>query len=111
MAQYVGAPSVGASTDQSNNWELAHRVEDFLHQKALHKEPRCIDADLVLVAPANRDGAPPNVQYIHQGLLKGFKDKGFDRTRPQAGICVEYTSPEGKQSLIEHNQRFSRGAR
>ena len=35
--------------------------------------------------------------------------KGFDRTRPQIGICIEFRSEAGKQALIEHNRRFSKG--
>ena len=37
-------------------------------------------------------------------------EKGFDSTRPQVGICVEFKSPEGKAKLLEHNRRFSNDA-
>ena len=57
----------------------------------------------------NRDGAPPNVQHIHFKILKGFLEKGFDRTRPAVGICVKYLSEQGKKDLLEHNHRFTRG--
>ena len=40
-----------------------------------------------------------------------FKYKGFDRTRPQIGICIEYKSEEGKRKVLEHNRRFSKGSK
>ena len=36
-------------------------------------------------------------------------DKGFDSTRPQPGICVEFRSPEKKKELLDHNKRFTYG--
>ena len=89
--------------------KLALRVEKVLKEQVLFHEPKQLRNREVLVAPYNRDGAPPNVQYIHNTLLKGFVTKGFDRTRPQVGICIKYSSPEGKKKLIEHNKRFSQG--
>ena len=35
--------------------------------------------------------------------------KGFDRTRPAVGICVRFTSEEGKAALLRHNHRFTKG--
>ena len=58
----------------------------------------------------NRDGAPPNVQHIHFKILKGLLEKGFDRTRPAVGICVQYLSEQGKRDLLEHNRRFTRSS-
>ena len=43
------------------------------------------------------------------GILKSFKDKGFDRTRPAIGICIKFTSTQGLKSLHDHNKRFSKG--
>ena len=68
-----------------------------------------MDPSLVLVAPLNRLGAPPNKLHVHYGILKSFKDKGFDRTRPAIGICLKFTSPQGLKSLHDHNKRFSKG--
>ena len=75
----------------------------------LFAEPKQLGPSLVLVAPLNRLGAPPNKQHVHLGILKSFKDKGFDRTRPAIGICIMYTSTEGLKALHEHNQRFTKG--
>ena len=36
-------------------------------------------------------------------------EKGFDPSRPQAGILVEFRSPEARKLLIEHNERFTFG--
>jgi hypothetical protein len=89
--------------------KIAERVGQTLNEKVLYKEPKQLDPRSILVAPFNRDGAPPNVQHIHHGILKSFLQKGFDRTRPQVGICVEFKSDEGKRKLLEHNKRFSKG--
>ena len=89
--------------------KLAQRVEQTLNDKVLFKEPKQLDPRSVLVAPCNRDGSPPNVKHIHFGILKSFLQKGFDPTRPQVGICVQYKTDEGKRRLLEHNKGFSQG--
>ena len=78
-------------------------------KRALHEEPKYLDPSWVLVAPNNRDGAPPNVQHLHNGVLNSMKTKGFDKGRAQVGICIKFTTQEGKQKLLEHNRRFSKG--
>ena len=35
----------------------------------------------------------------------------FDRTRPQVGICIKFTSEKGLKELHEHNHRFSKGCK
>ena len=104
-----GAPKAGEQTDQGKLKKLAQRVEAVLNDKVIFKDPKQLDPRSVLVAPLNRDGAPPNIQYIHKGIIRGLKEKGFDRARPQVGICVEFKSEEGKKELLEHNYRFSKG--
>ena len=98
----------GALPESINNAgaRLAQRVELALG-KAIHKEPKQIDPKRILVSPHNRNGAPPNVQYIHKTLLKSFLEKGFDYSRPSVGICYEVKSPEGKRKLVEHNKKFT----
>ena len=104
-----GVPKLGPQADAGKCFKLAQRVEKVL-AKCLSSDPRQLDPRSLLVDPSNRDGAPPNIQHVHFGILKSFAVKGFDRTRPQVGICVKYTSSEGKARLIEHNRRFSSGA-
>ena len=94
--------------DAGKQLKLAARVKKGLAEYC-HYEPTHLDVDSVLVGPLNRDGAPPNLQYIHHGILGDFLKNGFSRSRPQEGICVKYTSEAGKKLLIEHNQRFSKG--
>ena len=95
--------------DPAKMGKLAQRVEKILKDYGTFGEPKQLEPQTVLVAPANRDGAPPNSQHVHNGILKGFLDKGYDSTRPQIGICVEFVSPEGKKKLLEHNHRFTSG--
>ncbi len=108
-SQKFGAPQTGAETDVGAFKKLAFRVENTLSTKVLNSEAKQLDPHSVLVSPLNRDGAPPNVQHVHSGILKSFATKGFDRTRPAVGICVAYTSSEGKAALLEHNMSFSKG--
>ena len=103
------APKLGDGVDQGKYKKLAQRVEEALTKESLFAEPKQIDPSLILVAPNNRDGAPPNVRHVHQGILKSFQVKGFDRTRPAIGICIKFTSEKGLKDLHEHNSRFSKG--
>ena len=89
--------------------KLAQRVEGVLMNQKVFQEPKQIDPQAILVAPMNRDGAPPNVPHVHHGILKSIVEQGFDSTRPSVGICVEFKSPEAKRRLLEHNIRFSHG--
>ena len=82
----------GDLVDVGKYKKLAQRVEETLTQMCLFAEPKQLDPSLVLVAPMNRSGAPPNKRHVHFGVLKSFKDKGFDRNRPQVGICIMFTS-------------------
>ena len=50
------------------------------------------------------------MQHIHYGILKSFLNSGFDSTRPQIGICVQFKSAEGKRKLLDHNLRFTTGS-
>ena len=103
-----GAPSLSAESDKGKAFKLAARVEKVM-QSCLNAEPKQLDPRCLLVDPCNRDGAPPNIQHVHHQILKSFATQGFDRTRPAVGICVKYTSVQGKSRLIEHNRRFSAG--
>ena len=91
--------------------KLAQRVEEALTTNLLFADPQQIDPDLIPIATTNRDGGPPNKRHIHFGILKGFKTKGFDKTRPHIGICIKVTSEKGLKELLEHNRRFSNGCR
>ena len=91
--------------------KLATRVEEILDTMCLSAEAKQLDPDLVLTGINNRLGAAPNVRHIHLGILKSFKEKGFDRTRTPKGICIEYKSEAGIKKLLEHNKKFSKGNR
>lgn len=101
-------PAAAANVDAGRALKLAAKVELTL-QRCLNKTARQIDPKLLLVAPENRNGAPPNVRYIYETLLKSLGNNGFDPTRPAVGICVQFTSQEGKARLLEWNRRFSHG--
>ena len=104
-----GAPKLGPQADAGKAFKLAQRVEKAL-SKCINSEAKQLDPLCLLTDQANRDGAPPNTQHVHFGILKSFAVKGFDRTRPQIGICVQYKSDAGLARLIEHNRRFTSGS-
>ena len=86
--------------DKARQLKLAQRFEKTLQTSINTGEPRLIDPRKILVAPCNRQGAPPNVMQLHLIILASFFLKGFDRTRPHIGICAQLKSPAGKQRLI-----------
>ena len=101
------APKGGALPKGSSvaTVRLAQRVEEAL-QRSLNKEPKQILPQKILVAPQNRNGAPPNVQHVHKTILQSFLTQGYDYSRPPVGICVEVKSVEGRRKLLEHNKKF-----
>ena len=103
-----GAPPGGTGTDAAKALKLAAKVEVTL-KRCLNQTPGQLDPNLLLVAPENRNGTPPNVRYIYEVLLKSLGGNGFDPTRPAVGICVQYQTPEGKARLLEWNRRFTLG--
>ena len=112
MADKFQAPATSVDlVDTGKMKKLAQRVEHVLTSEILFVEPKQLDPDLVLVAPNNRDGGPPNKMHLHLGILKCFKLKGFDRTRPHLGICIKFTSEKGLKELHEHNNRFAKGCK
>ena len=76
MASKFGAAALGPHVDVGKAKKLAQRVEETLATECLFAEPKQVDPSLILVAPANRDGAPPNVMHVHNGILKCFLTKG-----------------------------------
>ena len=49
--------------------------------------------------------------HVHRNILGSFFKNSFDRTRPQIGICVKYTSPEGIAKVLQHNRAFTQGVK
>ena len=110
IEEALGLFQAGEYTDAGKAARLADRVKAgfAVYCKGA---PTNIDPDELLTAVTNREGAMPNIQYLHHGLLKGFQKDGFFASRPQAGICVKYTSEAGKKSLLAHNYRFTKGCK
>lgn len=104
-----GAPDVSLGhVDPGRALKLAEKVEQTL-RRCLNPEPRSLAMHLLLVAPEYRDGAPPNVQYIHHGTPQSLQKAGFDRTRPQVGVCVRYSTSAGKERLFGVQQALHLG--
>jgi hypothetical protein len=102
------SPTVGSNSDPTKSFKLAQRVVQIL-STAVNLEPKQIDPRQLLVSAQNRDGAPPNVQHVHHGILWSLRANGFDHTRPAVGICIQAKSPEAKRQLLEYNRRFTMG--
>ena len=88
--------------------KLACRVISCIDSQSVNKKvgPKQIDPNWILVSPLNRLGTAPNVQRIHWGILYSIMKNGFDRDRPQIGVCVEIKSEKGLKALMDHNRRF-----
>ena len=65
--------------DAGKQLKLAQRVKMGLAEYC-HYEPMHLDVDSVLMGSLRRDGAPPNLQYIHHGILGDFLKNGFSRS-------------------------------
>ena len=109
MACKFGTIALGKDVDHGKCKKLAQRVEEALSQESLFVAPKQIDPSLILVSLTSRDGAPPNVQHVHYGLLQSFMTKGFYRSRFAIAICIKYTSEHGKALVMDHHKRFSKG--
>ena len=107
----IGKPKAGGpNTDAGTFLKLAQRVETIL-KNCINLDEKQLEPQKLLVDPANRDGAPPNVQHVHYGILQSFAKNGYERTRPQTGICVQYKAEAGKLKLLQHNKRFTSGSK
>ena len=104
-----GSFKVGGNSDAGKSLKIAQRVEGIM-SKCINNEPKQLAPQALLVDPSNRDGAPPNVQHVHYGILKSIEKQGYDFRRPQVGICVQYKTEAGKAKLLEHNRRFTSGS-
>ena len=71
-----------APRDELKTLKLAQIVTECLKNNRIFEDAKQIEPQQVLVVPLNRDGAPPNCQHIHFGIIRSFGDKGFDPTRP-----------------------------
>jgi len=92
----INAPKGAPVVDPQQFLKLATRVATIIKKDRLSTHPVRLMHGKVVVGINNREGAPPNVQHVHHGILKGIREKGFCSDRPQVGICIKYESPEGK---------------
>lgn len=49
------------------------------------------------------------MNYIHRMFLRSPSRSGFDKSRPQVGICVQIRSSAVRERFLEYNRRFSLG--
>ena len=92
MAYSKDAFKTGLNTDPGKFLKLAQRVEQAMQDHLCLKEPKQLDPQMVLVAPMNRDRAPPNILHIHLVILKSFITKGSIPESPKLRLCVRRTS-------------------
>lgn len=106
MVAPIGPPALPHGLD-TNRVKLAQRVKETLHTACRITEPKQLAPSQVRVAPANRYGAPPNVQHAHYGILHAFTTQSFDKNWPGIGNCIKYTSEHGEALLHAHNHLCS----
>ena len=105
----VGAPTAPPTANKEVIGKLGHRVATRL--TTFREEPDVVNLqpDEVGVAPANRRGAHPNLQVLHERITASFAKDGHDPSRHLAGIVVHYKSEAGRKDLVEYNQSWSEG--
>ena len=108
MSAPASSKEVKAPVKDPKTQKLALRVTSCIENESVNNKvgPKQIDPNWILVSPLNRLGTAPNVQRIHWGILYSIMKNGFDRARPQIGVCVEVKSEKGLKALMEHNRRF-----
>ena len=48
-----------------------------------------------------------NNAHVHKGILGSFFKDGHDETKPNVGVAIYYTSPEGKAMNLADNERLA----
>ena len=90
------AHNIGAMVKATKRYKTI--IEDFREKD----QPFPVLAWKILPSPWNRLGAPLNMMYIHHELALGIHTKGFDPTRPRAGVIVRRTNPDKIKRLKAH---------
>ena len=69
MSEKFGTIKAGSEVDAGKVMKLAQKIEQAMAENLVYPEPKQIDPRCILVAPRNRDGAPPNVMHVHHQIL------------------------------------------
>ena len=105
----VGQPDAPMGANREVLGKLGHRVAQYMLEYRCNDEPEHIAPNLVGVSPNNRAGADPNLQVVHNRIVKSFHIDGHDPSRHPPGIVVRCTSGPAKAALVDYNLRFSEG--
>ena len=105
----MGAPTAPPTANKEVIGKLGHRAAT--HLTTFREEPDVVNLqpDEVGVAPANRGGAHPNLQVLHERITASFEKDGYDPSRHLVGIVVHYRSEAGRTDLVEYNQSWPEG--
>jgi hypothetical protein len=87
--------------------QLKTQVKTTFKTFLLHPKPMQIVSDRCLVDYTNREGAGPNVPYIHTGVAADFQDNGYDPDKPDIGIVVFRECPVRWAKVLAHNYKFT----
>ena len=82
---------------------LAKRYEQAL-ALAINDEPLPIDPRQIGISKINRLF---NINQVHNVILRSVITDGHDPTRPDIGICVEYTDPQKRKDLVDYNRELT----
>ena len=77
--------AVPQGADPGKYLKLGQRVSKAINDTREHEEEKQLDPQEVLVDHRNRDSAPPNVMYIHVGILNGVEVIGLRPHQAQGG--------------------------
>jgi len=85
------------------------RIKAIFNKYKLHGEPQRVVCEKIIIDPNNRDGQPPDMQYLHCNLEPDQEKDGWLETRPKPGILVKLTDPAMRRRAIDHNVKLMEG--
>ena len=88
--------------------KLAKQFNDIVQKHRKLPEPIRVPCDQILVHPRNRQGQPPNTQYIHKSLCPNLMSQGFDPNRPSVGYLVELSNDAIKKQVVDFNKSLAK---
>ena len=87
----------------------SQRIKAIFSKYKLHDELQRIVCEKIIIDPNNRDGQPPDMQYLHCKLEPDQEKDEWLETRPKSGILVKLTDPARRRRAIDHNVKLMEG--
>ena len=73
----------GANIDPVQLAKKSQRTKAILDKYKMYDEPQRVVCEKIVIDPNNRDGQPPDMQYLHYNLEPDKEKDGCLETRPK----------------------------